>query len=124
MFLRRRRHPDRTMGSPGESTRGVAVCFDEAVPDAICRRATDVLWRAAPDRVMVRTVDNDGAELFGVAAVVWMALDEPKSISELEHEITPLRDEPVDVRGAVDALAAEHLVETTTAPTPAGEHNR
>ncbi len=81
--------------------------------EAVYSREVDVIWRLAPDRVLVRHAgigspgdtqpDGDGnadvpveaADLMGLAALVWVALDEPAAAGEL-----------------VDRLAAEHLDST------------
>ena len=50
-------------------------------------RAPRVLWRLAPDRVLVRPVGGDGLDLTGMAALVWMAVDEPHRLDDLAQEL-------------------------------------
>jgi hypothetical protein len=51
------------------------------VSEPIYSRAPDVVWRLAPDRVLVRRIGRQGndaaAELVGEAALAWITLDEP-----------------------------------------------
>jgi Coenzyme PQQ synthesis protein D (PqqD) len=61
------------------------------------RRRDDVLWRLGRDQVVVRRVGADGLDLSGAAAMVWVALDEPRSIAELAGEVGSL----LDLEGAV-----------------------
>src|SRR5262245_41955421 len=50
-------------------------------------RAPRVLWRRAPDRVLVHRVGAEHLELTGVAAFVWNSLDEPCTGRELERDL-------------------------------------
>ena len=54
-------------------------------------RMSGVLWRAASDRVLLRRVcdysPDSAADLTGSAALLWVALDEPLSASELRSEL-------------------------------------
>ncbi len=78
-----------------------------------------MLWRSTPDRVLVRRVGHEGLDLLGVAAMVWLALDTPRTMIELESEIESLFDESVDVGATVEALVAEDLVEQQDEPLAA-----
>jgi hypothetical protein len=57
------------------------------VSEPIYSRAPDVAWRLGPDRVLVRRIgevgDEAAAELLGAAALVWVALDEPGTRSDV-----------------------------------------
>ncbi len=88
---------------------------DARSPEAFCR-SDGVVWRLAPDRVLVRRLGdlsaNGCADLIGLAAAVWVGLDEPASIAELHSR---LADAGFDVETAradpdgitmKDALAA------------------
>lgn len=72
-------------------------------------RPENVVWRLAPDRVLVRRVgdltDDGCADLIGFAAAVWVGLDEPASLAELTAR---LADADIDTADAnyTDALAA------------------
>lgn len=73
-------------------------------------RAQDLLWRVAPDCILVRRLDDPGdaiLELVGGAALVWLALDEPRTVAELAAGFDVEAD---NVRQALDALAAQGLV--------------
>ena len=54
-------------------------------------RPENVVWRLAPDRVLVRRVgdlsDDGCADLIGFAAAVWVGLDEPASLTELRARL-------------------------------------
>ena len=51
-------------------------------------RSTDIVWRATRDRVLVRRVQGaDGAELVGLAALVWVAADTPSTVAGLASEL-------------------------------------
>lgn len=55
-------------------------------------RPPDVVWRLASDRVLVRRVgdltDAGCADLIGVAAAVWVGLDQPATEAELAARLT------------------------------------
>lgn len=49
-------------------------------------RAPNVVWRLAPDRLLVRFVDGraDAArDVLGAAVLVWLVLDQPYAVAEL-----------------------------------------
>lgn len=50
-------------------------------------RQTDIVWRAARDRVLVRRLGGDAADLVGLAALVWVAADEPSTVVGLAVEL-------------------------------------
>ncbi len=70
-------------------------------------RADDVLWRIGADRVLARVVGSDAVDLIGAAALVWVALDEPGTISEIRDR---LADEDLNLEVPAD-LAVEAAVE-------------
>ena len=85
-------------------------------------RQVEALWRLAPDRVLVRRPwpkdgQDDAADLLGMAALVWIALDEPGSVAEIERRLLEARrrDEPeldLDLLGdTVQQLVAAGWVE-------------
>lgn len=86
-----------------------------ADPDVVHRRAAGVVWRCGPDRVLtVRVGDrSDEAvnELFGAAAVVWLALDEPATDAQLAERLTDA-DVDIDWRNGLAQLRASRLVVT------------
>lgn len=56
-------------------------------------RLVEAVWRLAPDRVLVRRVwpkgdEDHAADLLGVAALIWVALDEPATMVELADRLT------------------------------------
>lgn len=57
----------------------------------VYRRATRVLWRAAADRVVLRhcgpCADRAANEISGWAALLWLALDRPRSLADLIGEL-------------------------------------
>ena len=78
-------------------------------------RRTDVLWRQAPDRVLVRLPrpgdgEDEATDLLGLAALAWLALDEPGSTAEVYERLTEedVLDESVSAEAVDDAI--EQLV--------------
>jgi hypothetical protein len=73
-------------------------------------RVSDVVWRLAPDRVIARhaltELDDDGVDLHGTAALVWVALDEPATLDEVSERLASegLEREPDDLAEVVDQL--------------------
>jgi hypothetical protein len=60
------------------------------VSEPIYSRAPDVVWRLGPDRVLVRRVDvpdGDPRDLQGVAALAWISLDEPGTLTQVAERI-------------------------------------
>ena len=85
-------------------------------------RQVQVLWRVAPDRVLVRRPwpkegQDEAADLLGMAALVWIALDEPGSVAEILERLDEARDDsdpghdPNVVRDTVDQLLATAWIE-------------
>lgn len=76
-------------------------------------RAGGVVWRLGPDRVLVRRVGEgvDGArDLLGGAALVWVALDERRSLDDLTTELSELGTPADDICESLDRLVADGLV--------------
>ncbi|TPW15168.1 MAG: hypothetical protein FD127_945 [Acidimicrobiaceae bacterium] len=67
----------------------------------VCR-GDDVLWRLGPGQVVVRRVGYPGLDLAGLAAMVWLALDEPSTASEIADVVAGL--EGTDVAAIVAAV--------------------
>lgn len=76
----------------------------------VWRRADDVLWRIGPDRVLVRRVGGDGLDLIGTTALVWVALELPRAISELHVELADVVASAGEIDRALAAMAAQFLV--------------
>jgi hypothetical protein len=61
------------------------------VSEPVHERAADVLWRAGPDRVLTHRVgadaDEAAGELIGTVALVWLALDEPATATQLADRL-------------------------------------
>ena len=58
--------------------------------ETVYARAPRVVWRLGPDRVLVRRVDipdGEPRDLQGVAALVWVSLDEPGTESDIAERI-------------------------------------
>ena len=76
-------------------------------------RVADAVWRLGPDRVIARhaSIDADDAsvDLTGLAALVWVALDESGSVAEIDDRLSvdglgaPLDDVQTVVDQLVDA---------------------
>jgi hypothetical protein len=71
--------------SAGEATRAEGARY---------ARAPRVLWRRAPDRVLVRRAGAGPLELTGVAAFVWCSIEEPCTMRALERELVEAVAEP------------------------------
>lgn len=61
-------------------------------------RQVEVVWRLAPDRVLVRRPwpepdQDEAADLLGVAALIWVALDEPGTADDVIDRIGEALDE-------------------------------
>ena len=86
------------------------------VTGATYARASDVLWRLAHDRVLVRRIGHDGRDLVGLAAMIWLALDEPRTLHDLEEQLGDVVDEPIDIAGTLDPLARAGLIDVVESP--------
>ncbi len=69
-------------------------------------RHGEVLWRLAPDRVLVRRLwpmsgRDEAADLLGMAALTWMVLDEPGTLTDVVDRLS-------DVELADQASITEH----------------
>ena len=71
------------------------------------RRASDLVWRLGPDRVLVHRVGDvsdamqRSAELVGGAALVWIACELPLTRTDIERETGATADV---VRDAIELL--------------------
>jgi hypothetical protein len=77
------------------------------------QRSARIVWRLAPDRVLVRRVDHlepFAEDLLGAAALVWVATDEPRCVQQLADE-TDLSEETV--RQALELLVNHCWIEQT-----------
>ena len=80
---------------------------------AMWEREENVVWRLGPDRVMVRRIGGDGLDLVGAAAMVWIALDLPRTRAGLVNEIaaaSAAAAEPEALDGALCELVERKLV--------------
>lgn len=60
--------------------------------EPVYARQVEVVWRLAPDRVLVRRVwpkdgEDEAADLLGAAALVWIALDEPGTRADVVERL-------------------------------------
>ena len=89
-------------------------------------RARRVLWRLAADEVVMRRVGEPAeraeAQMKGVAAAVWLVLDEPRSLLELEAELGAIgcADPAAEAREALSLLLEHRLVEEADRRHPDG----
>ena len=80
---------------------------------ATWEREPNVVWRLGPDRVLVRRVGGDGLDLVGAAALVWVALDGPRTRAGLVEEISSASTaaaEPEALGAALSELLERQLV--------------
>ena len=111
---------------PWTGCASISTRLADAVSDPVFTRVIDVVWRLVPDRVLLRRVGDgppqgdrgldDAADLMGVAALVWVALDEPASATQIAERL--------DAEGLARPLAeiaevARQLVEAGWARTSA-----
>ena len=84
-----------------------------------------MLWRLGPDRVLVRRPwptegQDDAADLLGLAAMIWLVLDEPGTLGEIELRLVEAgdADDPSlahgDLVDTLDQLLATGWVEART----------
>lgn len=67
-------------------------------PEALIVRSPDSLWRHAGRVILVRTVsDPEIVELFDTGVLIWLALAEPITASELALEMAAVVGVPVEV---------------------------
>jgi len=84
-------------------------------------RQVEVVWRLAPDRVLVRRPwpkdgQDEAADLLGLAALIWIALDEPGTVTDLVERLADAGDATegvvsADVTDTLDQLLATGWVE-------------
>lgn len=75
------------------------------------RRGDDVLWRLGPGQVVVRRIGDAGLDLTGLAAMVWLALEEPLTVDEIADVVAGLGGAGVAaIVAAVDELIAAGIV--------------
>ena len=77
-------------------------------------RCRDVLWRMGGDRVVVRRLCADGLDLIGAAAMLWAALDQPRSLQDLCAELDEFAVTPDVVATTLNDLISQGLVERLT----------
>ena len=68
-------------------------------------REPNVVWRLGPDRVLVRRIGSEGLDLVGPAALVWIALDSPRTRSGLVDEISSALCAATDIADLEAALS-------------------
>ncbi len=83
------------------------------------QRVARVVWRLAADRVLVARLDGDSADLVGAAALLWLALDEPRPIDALAHELAEF-----GVGRELLEMALEQLLDTGMLEETGGHAHR
>ena len=78
---------------------------------ALYARAGRVVWRQGPDRVLVRSVGGDALDLLGIAAMVWVALDSPRTVAGLTDELAEFVADASGVEATLQDLLARGFVE-------------
>lgn len=82
--------------------------------EPIYSRAPDVVWRLGPDRVFVRRIgdrrEDAAAELMGEAAMVWIALDEPGTLSATIDRLFDVGAAPIGDQTVSTLLSSGWLV--------------
>lgn len=75
------------------------------------QRSPSVVWRLATDRLLVRRADGTepvAEDLLGAAALVWVAVDEPRTSDDVAREVGI---DPETVRASLDVLLAHRWIE-------------
>lgn len=71
-------------GCPGVSAHG-RPAGTRPVTETRWIRSSEALWRLAPDRILVRGKQGDAHDLLGGAVLVWLGLEQPRTLAELEQ---------------------------------------
>ncbi len=79
-------------------------------------RATRIVWRQGADRVLVARLDGDDAELVGVAALLWVALDEPRTVDALAHDLAEFGVDREAVTTTLQEMLEADLLHTADRP--------
>jgi hypothetical protein len=74
------------------------------------QRRDDVLWRSGADRVVARRIGAPGVDLLGATALVWVALDDRRSHSELVGDLGELGVGADVLDAALDELRHHMLI--------------
>ena len=91
------------------------MTLDSSWGEGRFRRSERTTWRLAPDRVVLCTVDGGASfDLLGVAAMVWAALDQARSMAELVRELAEFGADAASVGVALDDLTARQLIVPAT----------
>ena len=92
---------------------------------ARCRRVPGAVHRIVRGQVLLMRSGGEGTLLEGLAALVWVALDQPASPESVAEELQDLGLEgpcsPEQLADAFDALVQEGLLEPV-APLEVGRH--
>jgi hypothetical protein len=88
-----------------------------ASDDLRYRRADDLVWRSAPDRVLLQRIDGPpetaATDLLGDVAYVWLAIDTPATLAELAERLADADVDVADLDGDVQYLLVHALITTT-----------
>ncbi len=81
-------------------------------------RVTDVVWRSAPDRVLIQRIAGPpevaASDLIGDVALVWIALDTPAARDELVARLDDAGIVVDDLDADLDHLLEHRLIAPTT----------
>ena len=73
-------------------------------------RAQRVVWRQGPDRVLVRQIGGEALDLLGMAAMLWVALDAPRTLTGLIDELAEFVADMSGVESTLHDLLERGLV--------------
>lgn len=76
-------------------------------------RCSHVVWRQGPDRVLVRRIGGEAFDLLGATALVWVALDDQRTVLQLIDELRDFGLDAAALRAALDDLVERGLLETS-----------
>ena len=116
------------MGGRSTDNDGVVVLDNVLADEVSVSRRSDVLWRVAPQFLVVATLDDEVYEAAGKAPEIWQAMDRPITIGGLiaslagAHALAPeqIRDGVITF---LAELVAAGLVKTEGADPPNGPLN-
>ena len=75
-------------------------------------RSGRALWRQLDDRVIAVLRGSAGQDLLGAAAMIWIALDEPRTLDALAEQLAEFGVGREDLRLTLDELVRHGLVST------------
>jgi len=80
----------------------------EQLPERV-RRRDDVVWRDLPSSLLLLTPDDTVIRLTGAGRLLWLVLDEPATVTELEQFFASVTDEAGTVHAELAAGVPDYV---------------